>query len=289
MKIHQVTKRTRKRIRKLNRKYLGLSLRGISFYEYEPGEGDSKAAWSDAAEKSVYLDPNQLPSNPAYAAFILGREVAHVRLMHKGRSKRPKDELDASLCAQFILADKIGPRKAKSFTARWARDWPRLLKKTQEKKGVRRKARALEPASALEPLNAPVHGEPMSAPATAPPTPEQVTGPARTGVLQDQAKSSLNRLNNWVVIALYKLDATEKGKGATAEKIVGVLKGLPETGGLFDSHSEGAVSRTVSMIASAVLGDMFSWVAYEKTQPRGFWLTQEGVEKARLLLGGNDA
>jgi len=105
------------------------------------------------------------------------------------------------------------------------------------------------------------------------------------GVLLDRAKSSLNKLNNWIVLAIYKSDAMEKSRAVTAERIVEVLQNLPETGGLFDSHSEGVVSRTVSMVASSVLGDKFSWVAYEKTQPRRFWLTQEGLGKARLLLG----
>lgn len=289
MKIHQVTKRTRKRIRKLNKKYLGLNFSGIKFHEYEPDEGDFRMAWSDATEKSVYLDPNELPSNPAYAAFVLAHEVAHVRLMHKGKSKRPKDESDASLCAQFILADKTGPKKAKSLAARWTNDWPRRFEKTQGKKGVRTKAGARKPAPALEPPTAPVQGEPMSAPAATPPTPETPAGPAPTGVMQDQMKSSLNRLNDWVVVALYKLDATEQGKGATAEKIVGILKDLPEAGDLLESHSESAISRTVSMVASTVLGDVFSWVAYDKTLPGAFWLTQEGVEKARLLSRENDA
>lgn len=110
-----------------------------------------------------------------------------------------------------------------------------------------------------------------------------------TGVLLDRAKSSLNKLNNWIVTALYKSNATERTRAVTAEKIVGALRDLPEAGNLFDSHGEGVVSRTVSMIASSVLGDKLAWVAYEKTQPRRFWLTQDGVKKARLMSGENQA
>lgn len=110
-------------------------------------------------------------------------------------------------------------------------------------------------------------------------------GTSPPGALLDRAKSSLNRLNNWILTAIYRSDATEKAKAVTAEKIVGVLQNLPETGGLFDSYSEGVISRTVSMVASSVLGDKFSWVAYERTQPRKFWLTDEGLKKARLLSG----
>lgn len=149
MKISKVTKRTWKRVKKLDKKYLGLDLREIKFYEYEPDEGDSKVAWSDVAEKSVYLNPDELPSSPAYAAFILAREVAHVRLIHKGKRKRPRDELDASLCAQFILADKVGSKKAKSLALRWVNDGLGLLKKTEKKKVVKMKASAPEPSQAL--------------------------------------------------------------------------------------------------------------------------------------------
>ena len=117
--------------------------------------------------------------------------------------------------------------------------------------------------------------------------PPAQTNPTPSGVLLDQAKSSLNRMNDLIVSALYKLGAIERGKGATAEKIVGVLKSLPEAKDLFGSHSEGIVSRTVSMVASSVLGGKFSWVSYEKSTPRRFWLTAEGVKKARLLSGEN--
>jgi len=109
--------------------------------------------------------------------------------------------------------------------------------------------------------------------------------PVPTGATLDSAKSSLNRMNNWIVSALYRVGATSKGKGATAEKIVGALKSLPEAEGLIGSRGEGVVSRTVSMVASSVLGGKFSWVAYEETKPRRFWLTQDGVKKARQLSG----
>ena len=96
-------------------------------------------------------------------------------------------------------------------------------------------------------------------------------------------------MNNWIIAALYKLEATEKRTGATAEKIVGVMKDLPEAGGLFVSRGEGVVSRIVSMVASSVLGSKFSLVAHDNATPRRFWLTAEGAKKARLLAGGEHA
>ena len=112
-------------------------------------------------------------------------------------------------------------------------------------------------------------------------------GPALTGDLLDQAKSSLNKMNNWILAALYTLGATEKGKAATAEKIVGAMKDLPEAGALFGSRGQGVVSRTVSMVASSVLGSKFSLVVYDKATPRRFWLTAKGAKKARILSGGD--
>ena len=116
--------------------------------------------------------------------------------------------------------------------------------------------------------------------------PPAQAGPAPRGMLLDQAKSSLNKMNNWILAALDELGATEKGKAATAEKIVGVMKDLPEAGGLFDSRGAGVVSRTVSMVASSVLGSKFSLVSHDSATPRRFWLTTEGAKKAELLAGG---
>jgi hypothetical protein len=113
--------------------------------------------------------------------------------------------------------------------------------------------------------------------------------PHPTGELLDEAKSSLNRMNNWIIAALYKLGATEKRTAATSEKIVGAMRDLPEAGSLFVSRSEGVVSRTVSMVASSVLGSKFSLVAHDSAIPRRFWLTAEGVKKARLHAGGEQA
>ena len=116
--------------------------------------------------------------------------------------------------------------------------------------------------------------------------PPAQAGPTPTGELLDQAKSSLNKMNNWILAALYKLGATEKGKAATAEKIVGVMKDLPEANGLFGSRGAGVVSRTVSMVASSVLGSKFSLISHNSATPRRFWLTEEGAKRAKLLSGG---
>lgn len=119
--------------------------------------------------------------------------------------------------------------------------------------------------------------------------PPAQAGPAPTGELLDQAKSSVNKMNNWILAALHRLGATEKGKAATAEKIVGAMKDLPEAGALFGSRTQGVVSRTVSMVASSVLGSKFSLVVHDSATPRRFWLTTEGAKKARLLAGGEHA
>lgn len=104
----------------------------------------------------------------------------------------------------------------------------------------------------------------------------------------DRAKSSLTRLNDWIVMAMYKAGATDKAHATTSDKVVRALQTLPDARELIGSRGEGIVSRTVSMVASAVVGDKMSLVAYEKTQPRKFWLTADGVRKARLLLGENE-
>ena len=109
---------------------------------------------------------------------------------------------------------------------------------------------------------------------------------APTGALLDEARSSLNKTNNWILAALHNLGATEKGKAATAEKIVGAMKDLPEASGFFASRGAGVVSRTISMVASSVLGSKFSLVSHDSATPRRFWLTTEGAKKARLLAGG---
>jgi hypothetical protein len=109
--------------------------------------------------------------------------------------------------------------------------------------------------------------------------------PVHTEALLDRAKSSLNKLNDWIVISLYKAGAVDKAHATTTDKVVSVLRILPDARELIETRGEGIVSRTVSMVASAVVGDKMALAAYEKTQPRKFWLTQEGVKKAKLLVG----
>lgn len=128
MKIFKASKRTRKLVKSLNKKYLKLNLGDIKFYEYEPEEGDYRVAWSNPSKKIVFLDPSALPSDPAYAAFIIAHEIAHVRLMHKGKRTLPEQESAASSCAQFLLVHKVGTKKAKVLAERWARDWLKLTK-----------------------------------------------------------------------------------------------------------------------------------------------------------------
>lgn len=130
MRIYKATRRTRGLVQLLNKRYLNLNLRGIEFYEYEPDEGDFEVAWSNAPKKSVVLDPGALPLNPAYNAFILAHEVAHIRLGHKGgRRKAEQDEFDASTYARFVLAAKVGPKKARVLMQWWVTEWAGRLRK----------------------------------------------------------------------------------------------------------------------------------------------------------------
>ena len=160
MTIFKVTKKTQQLVARLNKKYLGLDLHGITFYEYE-GE-DFPVAWSNPSEKAILINPHALPSNPAYAAFILAHEVAHIRLMHKGKRKRPEDEFAASFCAQFLLANKVGSKMAKALADRWANDWLKLTK--TQKKSSKKKAKISKTAPTLVPAEVPA---PPAAPAQA--------------------------------------------------------------------------------------------------------------------------
>ena len=71
--------------------------------------------------------------------------------------------------------------------------------------------------------------------------------PHPTGELLDEAKSSLNKMNNWIVAALYKLKATEKKTAATSGKIVGVMRDLPEAGRGLRKSKETAKEQALTM------------------------------------------
>ncbi|HXW37279.1 MAG TPA: hypothetical protein VEJ36_05200 [Nitrososphaerales archaeon] len=103
--------------------------------------------------------------------------------------------------------------------------------------------------------------------------------------LLDRARASLNRLNDWILRSLDTLEAADRIHGVTAEKIVATLRKMPETNAMFNARGEGIVSRTVSMVASSVLGDKFGWVSCDKSHPRRFWLTPNGLQRVQSLKG----
>jgi Zn-dependent peptidase ImmA (M78 family) len=116
-----------RRISRLNKLYLNLNLNEIKFYEYKrEEEPEFQVAWSNTRKKSIFLDSNDFPSNPSYAAFILAHELAHIWLEHP-RKKSAEEEFQASLCARFVLATKIGPKKARLLMQRWTKEWLDLI------------------------------------------------------------------------------------------------------------------------------------------------------------------
>jgi hypothetical protein len=99
------------------------------------------------------------------------------------------------------------------------------------------------------------------------------------------SRAALANFNELIIGALRRAGAVDRRSAATVEQMVEALKTLRSAEGVFRSRPEGVVSRTVSMVASAVLADKYSWVAYDPEEPRRFWLTERGLERARLLSG----
>jgi hypothetical protein len=48
---------------------------------------------------------------------------------------------------------------------------------------------------------------------------------------------------------MYKAEATDKAHSTTAERMVKVLRNLPEAGDLVQTRGEGVVSRTIGVVA----------------------------------------
>jgi len=94
------------------------------------------------------------------------------------------------------------------------------------------------------------------------------------------AEAMKGRFNEAILRALYELKATDKEHAADVERIIVQLKKNPEFAGLLECTSEGILSRTITMIASAILADKSGLVSYDATQiPKKFWLTKKGVEQ----------
>lgn len=101
----------------------------------------------------------------------------------------------------------------------------------------------------------------------------------------EHIRAATNRLNDLILGALYRTKALGRDSAVTVDGIVQGLKEMPGTETMFSARGEGVISRTASMVASSILGDKHSWVEYQKTNPRRFWLTAKGAAQAELLLG----
>ncbi len=89
---------------------------------------------------------------------------------------------------------------------------------------------------------------------------------------------SLGRFNEMILAALVRAEASDEKRGVTIDEIITNLKQLHGSKSIFQGRKEGVVSRTISMVASSVLGDKYGWVAYADSEPRRFWLTEKGIE-----------
>gem|GEM_PF-7022619 len=58
--------------------------------------------------------------------------------------------------------------------------------------------------------------------------------------LLDRAKSSLNKLNDWIVISVYKAWGLDRDQATTSDKVVDALRTLPDAKELVGTRREGA-------------------------------------------------
>jgi hypothetical protein len=102
------------------------------------------------------------------------------------------------------------------------------------------------------------------------------------------AEVTKGRFNELILRALHDLGATDKEHAVDVEKIIQQMKQNPEFRDLLKAHahlrcaSKGILTRTVTMITSAILADKHGLVHYDATQtPKKFWLTRKGSNKQR--------
>lgn len=107
-------------------------------------------------------------------------------------------------------------------------------------------------------------------------------GPWPTELSTRMAETVRGRLNKMILRALHRLGALDKEHAVDADKIVEEMKKDRESGGLVQCSPEGILTRTVAMIAPAILAEKHGWVSYDAEQtPRRFWLTKIGIQEAR--------
>lgn len=103
-----------------------------------------------------------------------------------------------------------------------------------------------------------------------------------------RASSAFGRFNELILASLYKAGARSETKSVTIEQIIQSLKEIRGGREILESKGEGIVSRTVSMVASAVLGNKYGWVSYKDTEPRRYWLTEKGLEHTGIISDGEE-
>jgi hypothetical protein len=103
------------------------------------------------------------------------------------------------------------------------------------------------------------------------------------------------QFNKAILMALRELNAVDREYAVDVEKIVLQMDKNPEFRGLLRAHarvrcaSKGVLSRTVTMIASAILADRYGLVSYDMSHvPRRFWLTKKGLEQVEQQKRGKE-
>lgn len=101
--------------------------------------------------------------------------------------------------------------------------------------------------------------------------------------------------NEAILMALSELNAVDREHAVDVEKIVQQMDKNPEFRDLLRAHarvrcaSKGVLSRTVTMIASAILADRYGLVSYDVSHvPRIFWLTKKGLEQVKQQKHGRN-
>ncbi|MFQ6134723.1 MAG: hypothetical protein ACE5KU_02765 [Nitrososphaerales archaeon] len=86
-----------------------------------------------------------------------------------------------------------------------------------------------------------------------------------------------------ILKAMLDLNALDRKRAVSVDDIVGKIRSGTELH-LHRCSREGVLTRTVSMITSAVLAGRYGWVEVDGSKtPRRFWLTEAGVKAAKEI------
>jgi hypothetical protein len=109
--------------------------------------------------------------------------------------------------------------------------------------------------------------------------------PSRGHAEWARSSGEFGQFNELILASLYRSGARNKAKSVSIEDIVENMRQIRGGQEILKTKGTGIVSRTVSMVASAVLGNKYGWVAYEDSEPRKYWLTEKGLEHAGIISG----